>query len=50
VAVAQAIAAAPAKVDSILSAYSLTRAGLDSLMYTIAADSTKAAAYAAASH
>jgi hypothetical protein len=48
VAVAQAISAAPAKVDSILSAYSLTRAGLDSLMYTIAADSTKAAAYAAA--
>jgi len=48
VAVAQAIAAAPAKVDSILSAHGLTRAGLDSLMYTIAADSTKAAAYTAA--
>jgi hypothetical protein len=48
VTVAEAISAAPAKVDSILSAHGLTRAGLDSLMYTIAADSTKAAAYAAA--
>jgi hypothetical protein len=50
VAVAQAVAAAPAKVDSILSAHGLTRAGLDSLMYGIAADSAKAAAYAAARH
>jgi len=48
VAVAQAISAAPTKVDSILSAHGLTHAGLDSLMYTIAADSAKAAAYAAA--
>lgn len=48
VAVAQAISAAPTKVDSILSAHGLTRAGLDSLMYTIAADSAKAAAYTAA--
>ena len=48
VAVAQAIDAAPTKVDSILAAHALTRAGLDSLMYTIAADSAKAAAYAAA--
>ena len=47
VAVAQAIDAAPTQVDSILAAHSLTRAGLDSLMYTIAADSAKAAAYAA---
>jgi len=48
VAVARAIDAAPAKVDSILSAHGLTRAGLDSLMYAIAADSAKTAAYAAA--
>lgn len=48
VAVAQAISAAPTKVDSILSAHGLTHAGLDSLMYTIAADSAKAAAYTAA--
>ena len=48
VAVAQAISAAPTKVDSILSAHGLTHAGLDSLMYTIAADSAKTAAYTAA--
>ena len=48
VAVAQAISAAPTKVDSILAAHGLTQAGLDSLMYTIAADSAKTAAYAAA--
>jgi hypothetical protein len=48
VSVAQAIDAAPTKVDSILAAHSLTREGLDSLMYTIAADSAKSAAYAAA--
>lgn len=46
--VARAIDAAPARADSILSAYSLTREGLDSLMYRIAADSVKSAAYAAA--
>jgi hypothetical protein len=50
VAVAQAIEAAPARADSILSAHGLTRAGLDSLMYEIAADSAKAATYAAARH
>lgn len=48
VTVAQAIDAAPTKGDSILTANGLTRPGLDSLMYVIAADSTKAAAYAAA--
>jgi hypothetical protein len=48
VVVAQAISATPTKVDSILSAHGLTHAGLDSLMYTIAADSAKAAAYVAA--
>ena len=48
VTVARAIDAAPAKVDSVLSAHGLTRAGLDSLMYAIAADSAKSAAYAAA--
>ena len=46
--VARAIDAAPASADSILSALSLTREGLDSLMYRIAADSVKSAAYAAA--
>lgn len=48
VAVARAIDAAPAKVDSILAAHGLTREGLDSLMYVIASDSAKAAAYSAA--
>src|SRR5512134_2304194 len=48
VTVARAIEANPAAVDSILSAHGLTRAGLDSLMYAIAADSAKAAAYSAA--
>lgn len=48
VAVAQAIDAAPAKADSILAANGLTRDGLDSLMYIIAADSAKTAAYSAA--
>ena len=48
VTVARAIEANPAAVDSILSAHGLTRAGLDSLMYAIAADSSKAAAYSAA--
>ena len=47
-AVARAIDAAPTKVDSILTAHGLTRAGLDSLMYAIAADSAKSAAYSAA--
>ena len=48
VTVARAIEAKPAAIDSILSAHGLTRAGLDSLMYAIAADSAKAAAYSAA--
>ena len=48
VAVAQAIDAAPAKADSILAANGLTRDGLDSLMYAIASDSAKTAAYSAA--
>jgi len=48
VSVARAIEANPAALDSILSAHGLTRAGLDSLMYAIAADSSKAAAYSAA--
>ena len=48
IAVARGIDAAPAKADSVLSAHGLTRAGLDSLMYAIAADSAKTAAYSAA--
>lgn len=46
--VARAIDAAPAKADSILAAHGLTREGLDSLMYAIAADSAKTAAYSVA--
>jgi hypothetical protein len=46
--VARAIDAAPASADSILSAHGLTRERLDSLMYAIAADSAKSAAYSAA--
>lgn len=46
--VARAIDAAPGSEDSILTVRGLTRSGLDSLMYAIAADSVKAAAYAAA--
>lgn len=48
VTVARGIDAAPTKVDSILAANGLTRDGLDSLMYAIAADSAKTAAYSAA--
>lgn len=48
VTVARAIDAAPAKADSILAANGLTRDGLDSLMYAIASDSAKTAAYSAA--
>ncbi|HMA39297.1 MAG TPA: hypothetical protein VKP10_04430 [Gemmatimonadales bacterium] len=48
VAVARAIDAVPAKADSILAANGLTRDGLDSLMYAIASDSAKTAAYSAA--
>jgi hypothetical protein len=46
VAVARGIEANPAAADSILAAHGLTALGLDSLMYTIAEDSTAAAAYA----
>ena len=46
--VARAIDAAPSSADSILAAHGLTRDGLDSLMYAIAADSAKTAAYTAA--
>jgi len=45
VAVARAIQAAPAATDSILAASGLTRAGFDSLLYAIAADSALARAY-----
>lgn len=45
---ARAIQATPAAADSILAANGVTRTGLDSLMYTIAADPAKAAAYDAA--
>jgi hypothetical protein len=46
VAVARGIEANPAAADSILAAHGLTVAGLDSLMYVIAADSALSAAYA----
>jgi hypothetical protein len=46
--VERGIGADPTKADSILTAYGLTRDGLDSLMYAIAADSAKAAAFSAA--
>jgi hypothetical protein len=46
--VERALLAAPASADSILTANGLTRDGLDSLMYAIARDSAKAAAYSAA--
>ena len=45
VAVAHAIRANPAAADSILVSHGLTRAGLDSLMYDVAADSALARAY-----
>jgi hypothetical protein len=45
VAVAHAIRANPAAADSILASHGLTRAGLDSLMYDVAADSATARAY-----
>jgi len=46
--VARAIDTAPARADSILAAHGLTREALDSLMYVIAGDSAKTAAYIAA--
>ena len=45
--VAAGIQAAPAMADSVLQANGLTRAGFDSLLYKIAADSTLSAQYAA---
>jgi hypothetical protein len=45
VTVARAVEANPAATDSILAAHGLTRAGLDSLIFAIAADSAKAAVY-----
>ena len=45
VTVAKAIRATPDAADSILAAHGLTRPGLDSLMYAIAADSALARAY-----
>ena len=41
VTIARAIEANPAAIDSILTAHGLTRAGLDSMMYAIAADSAR---------
>ena len=46
--VARAIDAAPASADSIMTAHGLTREALDSLIYVIAGDSAKTAAYIAA--
>jgi hypothetical protein len=45
VTLARAIQANPAATDSILAAQGLTRAGFDSLMYDVAADSALARAY-----
>lgn len=45
VAAAHAIQTNYAAADSILAAYRLTRAGFDSLLYAIAADSALARAY-----
>jgi len=45
VVVGKALEANPAAGDSILAAHNLTRAGLDSLMYAIAADSAMARMY-----
>lgn len=48
VTVADAIAAAPASADSILAAHGMSPEVFDSLMYAIAADPAKSAAYTAA--
>jgi hypothetical protein len=48
VAVGKALEANPTATDSILAAHNLTRAGLDSLMYAIAADSAMARMYSEA--
>ena len=45
IAVYRGIEANPAAADSVLAAHGLTQAGLDSLIYDIASDSARAAAY-----
>ena len=46
VAIYRAIESNPSAADSVLAAHQLTAAGLDSLMFEIASDSARAAAYA----
>lgn len=46
--IARAVNGNPEAADSILAAHGTTAAELDSLMYAIASDSARAAAYAAA--
>ena len=46
--IARGVNANPGAVDSVLAAHGTTAAELDSLMYEIAADSARAAAYAQA--
>lgn len=46
-AISTALEANPASSDSVLAANGLTRAGLDSLLYRIAADSTMSRQYSA---
>lgn len=46
--VAGGLEAAPTMADSVLGANGLTRAGFDSLLYRIAADSAMSAAFSAA--
>ncbi len=46
-AISAALAANPASSDSVLAANGLTRDGLDSLLYRIAADSAMSAQYSA---
>jgi hypothetical protein len=48
VAVVKGIEANRASAESVLAAHQLTAEGFDSLMYVIAADSAKSAAYTAA--
>jgi len=48
VAVARAVKGHPAATDSVLAAHGFTRAGFDSLMYEIAADSQQSRAYSEA--
>ena len=47
-AVYRGVQANPAAAESVLTAHGLTQAGFDSLMFEIAADSARAAAYASA--